>query len=678
MLTEDVRYLTGVGPSRGKKLAKLDIRCVGALLLHCPREYSDRRVITPVSRLVPGERANVSGTVVSSGFLRSRKGRRRFQAVLRDDTGEIPLTFFHYRYIASKLGEGTRILASGNVEYFGGYSMVHPEIVFYKDGKPEGELVEPVYPLTEGMTQRIMRRLVKQALEECADYLQPVLPASVLESGGWNSRIEVFRDLHFPEDPERGRRARRLLALEELYLHQLILRRIRRSATLLRGIPMDFSLSCLERFAAGHPYELTHAQNRALNAILKDMRGKVPMRRLLQGDVGSGKTVVAAGACLACCEAGYQSVVLAPTSVLADQHFRSFSGFLKLFGVRCGLLTGGTPVARRRELLEEVSSGSIGVLIGTHAVLEDTVSIPRMGLCIVDEQHKFGVQQRQSLLEGLSPAPHFLLMSATPIPRTLAMTIYGDLDMTVLDEMPPGRGRTVTRVMDRTQRAEVFEFLLDRISAGERAYIVYPLRETSTELDLKDAESSWRVLRDGPLGKYGVGLLTGTMKPRKKLEAAEKFSSGEISVLVSTTVVEVGLDVPEATVMVVAHADRFGLSQLHQLRGRIGRGGRDAWCFLMKSRECSETAMKRLSILAGSEDGFRIAEEDLRLRGPGEVAGTRQHGVPSFRIASLTEDAELIEEAAATADRVFDPGSGAFGKALLHEFSWRFRDFSGG
>ncbi|MBD3277455.1 MAG: DEAD/DEAH box helicase, partial [Candidatus Aegiribacteria sp.] len=570
MLTTDVRYLRGIGPARGKKLAKLNISTVGDLLLHCPREYNDRRVITPVSRLVPGQSANISGTVVSSGFLRSRNGRRRYQAVLRDDTGEILLTFFHYRYIASKLRDGTRILASGKVEYFGGCSMVHPELVFYKDGKPEGELVEPVYPLTEGLTQRVMRKLVKQALEECSDSLEPVLPADVLGSEGWNSRIEVFEDLHFPRDPETGESARRLLALEELYLHQLLLRRIRRSALLFQGISMNFSQSDVERFTAELPYELTGAQNRALTSILSDLKGKVPMRRLLQGDVGSGKTVVAAGACQACCEAGYQAVVLAPTSVLADQHFRSFSAFLEPFGIRCGLLTGGTPVSSRRELLQGVSSGSVGVLIGTHAVLEDTVSVPRMGLCVVDEQHKFGVQQRQSLLEGLQPAPHFLLMSATPIPRTLAMTMYGDLDMTVLNEMPPGRGRTVTRVMDRTRRAEVFEFLMKRISEGERAYIVYPLRESSSELDLKDAESSWRVLRDGPLGKYGVGLLTGTMKPQEKMDVAGSFSSGEISVLVSTTVVEVGLDVPEATVMIVAHADRFGLSQLHQLRGRIG------------------------------------------------------------------------------------------------------------
>jgi ATP-dependent DNA helicase RecG len=373
------------------------------------------------------------------------------------------------------------------------------------------------------------------------------------------------------------------------------------------------------------------------------------MRRLLQGDVGSGKTVVAAAACLICSMSGHQAVVVAPTEVLAAQHYRSLCGMLQPLGVNCGLLTGGTGNKERRRLLQDLESCSLKVLTGTHAVLEDTVRIPDLGLCIIDEQHKFGVSQRDSLISQRDPSPHFLLMSATPIPRTLAMSLYGDLDLSIIDEMPPGRGRTFTRVTDRDDRGRVYDFLLERLSCGERAYVVYPLREASEELDLRDAASAYDILGRGPLGKFGVGLLTGAMSSMEKLDVTGRFVSGEISVLVSTTVVEVGLDVPQATVMIIAHADRFGLSQLHQLRGRIGRGGGDSWCFLMRDEKAGQDGRQRLDIMASTDDGFRIAEEDLRLRGPGEVAGTRQHGIPSFRVASLTEDADLLPDAAALA-----------------------------
>lgn len=665
MLKTDVRYVKGIGPARGRQLSRLGIETIFDLLLHVPRGYNDRRIITPIRSLVPGEEVNVSGTVVSSGYLRSRKGKRRFEVIVRDNTGELKLTFFHFRYIAGRLRSDTRIIASGKIDYFGSISIVHPELIFL-DEDPDARLVLPVYPLTGGITQSVMRKFIETVLDENASEIPEVLPADVLNSMGFQSRSEVIRKVHFPEDPEEGKLARRTLALEELFVHQSLLKQVRTKATKRKGIKLIPPDGTLAKFLSGLPYSLTGAQHSALEAISADLRRNVPMRRLLQGDVGSGKTVVAAAACSICCRSGYQAVIVAPTEVLASQHYRTVSGMLEPIGIRCGLLTGGTKTLDRRNLLESLMDGSLDVIIGTHAVFEERVVIPGMGLCIIDEQHKFGVEQREKLLSERDPSPHFMLMSATPIPRTLAMTIYGDLDITVLDEMPPGRGSTTTRVMTRDTRNKVYEFLLDRLGKGERAYIIYPLREASEELDLKDAATSFDILKRGPLGKFGVGLLTGAMKPEGKLEITGKFVSGKISVLVSTTVVEVGLDVPEATVMVVTHAERFGLSQLHQLRGRIGRGGRDSWCFLMKGEDCGNEGARRLAILASTNDGFRIAEQDLQLRGPGEVAGTKQHGVPAFRIASLIDDSDLLEKAADMA-----AGSNSW-ESLRDEYKLRF------
>ncbi len=666
MLKTDVRYLKGIGPARGRQLSRLGIETIFDLLLHVPRGYNDRRIITPVSDLVPGEEFNVSGTVVSSGYLRARNGKSRFEAIVRDNTGELKLTFFHFKYIAGRLIPDVRIIASGRIDYFGGISIVHPELIFLDEKDSDARLVLPVYPLTAGITQGVLRKLIETVLDEFVSEMPELLPPDVLDSMGFGNRGEVICRVHFPDNPEEGERARRVLALEEFFVHQALLKHVRTEAAERSGIKMIPPAGSLSEFVCRLPYSLTGAQQKALDSIAADLEQSLPMRRLLQGDVGSGKTVVAAAACSICCRSGYQAVIVAPTEVLASQHFRTISGMLEQAGIRCGLLTGGTKVSDRRNLLESLLDGSLDVIIGTHAVFEDRVVIPEMGLCIIDEQHKFGVEQREKLLSERDPSPHFLLMSATPIPRTLAMTIYGDLDISVLDEMPPGRGSTTTRVMKRDARNQVYEFLLDRLRNGERAYIIYPLREASEDLDLKDAATSFEVLKRGPLGEFGIGLLTGAMKPEKKLEVTGKFVSGEISVLVSTTVVEVGLDVPQATVMVVTHAERFGLSQLHQLRGRIGRGDRDSWCFLMKGDDCGAEGARRLAILALTNDGFRISEQDLQLRGPGEVAGIRQHGVPAFRIASLIDDSDLLEMAAAMAS-----GSNSW-ESLKNEYELRF------
>jgi ATP-dependent DNA helicase RecG len=669
LLEKNIRYLQGVGPARAAQLARLGVGTVGDLLLHVPRTWFDRREAVAIASLEPGTEATVTGEIVHTAERPVRGGRRLFQAVLSDGSGCLTLTFFRPAYVRSRLAPGRRLSATGRVELYGGLCMTHPEMVFHDDEGGGAGGVLPVYPLTAGITQGVMRNLIARALDESAGAVPDILPRSVLESEGWPGRHAVFASVHRPSSPEEGRRARKMLALEELYLYQLVLRRVRRLAGETPGKVLEFDrIQVLEGFTAALPFDLTAAQERVTGEILDGLSAPCASRRLLQGDVGCGKTVVAAVACHACCSSGSQAVVLAPTEVLAAQHWRTLSGLLSRLGHRCMMLTGGTSGSERSRIIASLSAGGPAVLVGTHAVLESDVQLPSLGLLVVDEQHKFGVTQREALLADRIPRPHLLVMSATPIPRTLAMTFYGDLELSVIDEMPPGRGRVSTDVVTGEGRVRVFEFLRSRLREGERAYIVYPLREATGTADLLDARTAWETLSGGPLGAYGAGLLYGTMRPSEKLEVTDRFASGEISILVSTTVVEVGLDVPEATVMIVANAERFGLSQLHQLRGRIGRGGRDAWCFLMAGDEADGRAMDRLETMESTTDGFVIAEKDLQMRGPGQVLGTRQHGMPEFRVADLAEDADLVGTAAGLAaaapeDAIPDA-----------EVLWRYRD----
>ena len=664
----DVRYLKGVGPVKAARLSRLGITTTEDLLLHIPRSYLDRRLITPIADLVPGREYTISCNVTSVSDRPSRKGRRVLRANVSDSTGSIPLTFFNARFVRNRLVQGARIMVSGSLGPFPGSGMIHPDLVFLDslpgDVEPVGVL--PVYPLSEGLNQGTFRRLITGVLDDPSTVIPDIIPPRILADMGWESRAAVLRSVHRPSSPEEGERARRALALEELYIYSSVLREIRRMSDEQKGIPLLPGENILARFRNSLPFTPTPSQERVIGEIASDLGQDRPMRRLLQGDVGCGKTVVAAAACSICSASGTSTVVVAPTEVLADQHHRTMKTLLTPLGHSCEVLTGGTPAGERRRILTALTSGEVDILIGTHAVFEESVSIPDLALCVVDEQHKFGVEQRESLMSSLSPRPHMLIMSATPIPRTLAMTLYGDLDVSIIDEMPPGRGRVRTTVRDRDGRAEVFRFLEERLQHGERAFIVYPLREVSSETDVRDATSSHRILSGSELGRFGVGLLTGAMSATEKLETTGKFLSGEISLLVSTTVIEVGIDVPEATVMIVANAERFGLSQLHQLRGRIGRSGRDSWCFLMKGENCGAEATRRLAVLESTSDGFEIARRDLQLRGPGEVAGTRQHGLPVFRIASLEGDLDLVERAAVLAAG-FAPG-----KEVLAEFSRRF------
>lgn len=669
LLAKDVVCLPGVGPSRAAVLGRLGIRTVGDLLLHLPRTFLDRRSVRAVGSLEPGCLATVSGEVVHVAERRARGGRNLLHALLSDGTGQIDLVFFNAGFLRARLSRGARLLATGRVDFFRGLSMAHPELLF-PDGPQDSALESggmlPVYPLTAGLSQGVMRGLVRRALDASGRYLPGVLPEGAALEAGFRSRFDAFAAAHGPGSPEEAETARRFLALEELYLHQSFLRLVRAEASAMPGMALDSGPEILGEFISMLPFVPTGAQSRVLSELSSDLGSRSAMRRLLQGDVGSGKTAIAAFACRAASGSGLQAALLAPTEVLSVQHESTLSRLLRPMGVDVRLLTAGTSRAERDDILRDASSGAPMLLIGTHAILEKPVVLPRLALLVVDEQHKFGVGQREAMLEGLDPRPHLLIMSATPIPRTLAMAFYGDLDVSILDEMPPGRGGVHTRILRDEERREAMEKLLERLAAGERAYIVYPLREATEGQDLLDATTAYERLKSGPAGARGVGLLHGTMPASEKNARARDFAEGRTAVLVSTTVVEVGLDVPEATVMIVSGAGRFGLSQLHQLRGRVGRGGRDSWCFLIAGRDTGEKAMERLRALAASSDGFELARRDLELRGPGDVFGTRQSGLPEFRVADLMTDSGLVERASLLAS-AHPPSEGA-----LSEMRWRF------
>ena len=652
MLDQPVRFLQGVGPARAGMLDRLGIRSVEDLLLHVPRDYLDWSTITPVPALEPGTSATVVGEIVHSETIRTRKrGKRILQAVLDDGRGSIVMTFFNPGHLVKRLRPGIRVAATGTVDtYAGRKTLSHPRLGFLDDGAygayHDGGLI-PVYPSTAGLSQAVLRRAVQVALEASSGAIPEVLPLDVLGHRGFGSREEVIRSVHVPPSRGTADTARGVLALEELVLFQLLLQSVRLAATGEKGVtsavaPEDLRTGFLELL----PFRPTCAQRRSLEEILADMGSAAPMRRLLQGDVGCGKTVVAAAACWVCARSGHQAAVLAPTEVLARQHYRTFSALLPDAGVPCEVLTGGTAKSDRDRVLGMLQEGHPMVLIGTHALLEGDVTPSRLGLAVVDEQHRFGVRQRESLLSGISPRPDMLIMTATPIPRTLAMTFYGDLDISTIDELPSGRGAVETSIVPpREDRSALLEFIASRVELGEKAYVVYPLIESTEREDLRDATSGWEILRSGALGQHGVGLLHGSMSSDEKERAAREFREGRVRTLVCTSVVEVGLDVPEATVMVVANAERFGLSQLHQLRGRIGRSERQGWCFLLPGENAGDMGLRRLEAISETRDGFEIARKDLELRGPGEVFGVRQHGLPSFRVADLSRDSGLVAEA---------------------------------
>ncbi|MFP4481414.1 MAG: ATP-dependent DNA helicase RecG [Thermovirgaceae bacterium] len=647
-LESPVRFLKGVGPVRAEKLARLGIETVEDLLWHFPRRYEDRRKLTPLASLEQGRYHSILARVVSIEKRRTRRKNMSLTiALLTDGTSLAQAVWFNRKGLDKILRPGSRASFYGKAENRRGLLQIsNPEFeVLDEDEAPENTgAIVPIYPGTQGLFQRWIRETVRRTLDLVSEKLEDVLPRQTIEKHGFISFQQAVSQMHFPEDEKLWREARRRLAFEEFFFLQLAfgIRRSRYEEDSQGPVLEDKGRMTNIFLNDILPFSLTPAQEKVFREILRDISRAVPMNRLLQGDVGSGKTVVAVLFMLCAVDAACQAALMAPTEILARQHYDNIRGWFDALGLDVVFLSGSLLQKQRNDVLAKLASGEVSVVVGTHALLENDVRFLRLGAIVVDEQHRFGVLQRNRL-SAKGEHPHVLVMTATPIPRTLTLSVYGDLSVSVIDELPPGRKDVHTQIVPVAGKHKLLRFLKKAMEAGRQVYWVCPLIEENEELSIPSAERRHDQLAN-LFGSGRVGLLHGRLPGREKETIMESFALNEISLLVATTVIEVGIDIPNATVMVIEEAHRFGLSQLHQLRGRIGRGGERGYCFLLGD-PATENGKARIDAMCETTDGFRLAEKDLELRGPGEVCGTRQHGVTDFRVANLIKDRDLLEKA---------------------------------
>lgn len=647
-LQTDIRYLKGVGESRAALYQKLGIETVEDLLYHIPRRYIDLTHPTPLAAAVPGQKCAVRALLAAKGReQRIRRGLSLFKLTAVDGPVTLHITFFNAKYTVEALREGEEYIFYGSVT--GGFysrQMDSPQVF-----RPEkaGTLL-PVYSLTQGLSNKMVSRQVTEALYRVEQLPDPLEGSGLPQQYGLLSYSQALLAVHFPPDWQAIETGRNRMVFDELLCLSLCFARMREGRHRLHVPPMR--MQPLTEYYRALPYELTGAQQRAIAEAMSDMCSGTPMNRLVQGDVGSGKTAVAAALCYFACLNGYQSTLMAPTEILAQQHYNSLAPLLGSLGMQVALLTGSLSPKKKETLKTALAAGEIDLCIGTHALLTDDTAFANLGLVVTDEQHRFGVQQRAALRQKGKDA-HVLVMSATPIPRTLAMIVYGDLEISVIDELPAGRRPIRTYLIDSTIRQRAFGYIKKHLDEGYQAYLVCPAVQSEDEdtaaASLKSAVEYAEELAHGAFGDYRVGLLHGKMRPAQKEKVMAEFAAGEIQLLVATTVVEVGVDVPNAVIMMVENAERFGLSQLHQLRGRVGRGQVQSHCILLSDTENPDT-LERLRVLCGTNDGFKIAEEDLKQRGPGDFFGERQHGLPEMKIADLAADSRLLQKAREAAD----------------------------
>jgi ATP-dependent DNA helicase RecG len=670
-LDSPVQYLKGVGPRRAAMLEGAKIRTVEDLLKYPPFRYEDRTRFRRICELKPDEEAVLQVEILVTGrYTTPSKRVRIFEMLVGDGTGSLQVKFFNQLYLDKVLHKGQQVILFGvpRADSFSGFlNLLNPDFEILEsadDTSVHTGRIVPVYRRIEQLTTRVLRQLIHALLDQLPDDVDDPLPATLLEKYGFPDRKTSFRELHFPACPPAGAMEEYLLQLEErrcpmqrrfifedFFLFQVELQQLRRQRELTRKTRRFFINSAVrEAVKSVLPFHPTSEQKRVLKEIAHDLCSDRVMSRLLQGDVGSGKTIVALQAMIIVIENGAQAALMAPTEILAEQHQRNISAYLEKTPYRSALLTSGVKGKQRQQVLEGIRSGAIQLVVGTHALIQGSVDFHDLALVVIDEQHRFGVLQRANLVEK-GERPDALVMTATPIPRSLALTLYGDLDISILKGMPPGRQPIRTLVKRERDRAEVYELIRQELQRGRQGYIVYPLIEQSEKLDLR-AATEMSVHLQEVFSDYTIGLMHGRLRADEKDDLMLKFKAGEIHLLVSTTVIEVGIDVANATVMVVEHADRFGLSQLHQLRGRIGRGRHPGLCVLLTEGANSRDAFERLDIMRKTADGFKIAEKDLDLRGPGEFLGTRQSGMPEFRFANVVRDRELLEQAWMEADRL--------------------------
>ena len=696
-LTQAITYLPGIGSKSAEKLAKLGLHYVRDVLYYYPRDHIDYAKQVKIRDLQVGETVTIVATIKTCNCFTSPRNSKLtiLELTIQDSSGQMKLSRFYMGSRFASRGwqeqqkrlypKGASIAASGLVKQtrFGsGVSLEDPDIeVLDASGEslnsPTVGRIVPVYPLTEGVGADLVRRAVSASLPAIANLHEPI-PKGLLTEYRLTGIQDAIANIHFPNDPEALESARRRLVFDEFFYLQLGLlqRRYEQRQTQASAVLAPTG-KLIDDFYKLLPFQLTNAQQRVTNDILNDLQKPTPMNRLVQGDVGSGKTVVAVISILAAIQSGYQAAFMAPTEVLAEQHYRKLVGWFNQLHLPVELLTGSTKAAKRREIHNGLQTGELPLLVGTHALIQDTVNFDRLGLAVIDEQHRFGVQQR-ARLQQKGEHPHVLTMTATPIPRTLALTLHGDLDVSQIDELPPGRKPIQTTALTGRDRQQAYDLMKREIAQGRQIYVVLPLVEESEKLDLKSAIDEHQHLKEAIFPDFSVGLLHGRMTSAEKDEAITEFRDNKTQILVSTTVVEVGVDVPNATVMMIEHAERFGLSQLHQLRGRVGRGGSQSFCLLMSSSK-SETAVQRLKVLEQSQDGFFISEMDMRFRGPGAVLGTRQSGLPDFALASLVEDQEVLELAREAAERTIqkDPTIEKW-NAMKAELEYRYQRLMGG
>ncbi len=658
-LDTPLQFVKGVGPRLSEILGKKGLRQVGDLMEFYPRTYEDRRAARSISSLQPGDVVSLTAKVLKvSSYNLGRSRRKIYDVLIADDAGRIHCKYFRvpYKGYFERFSHGTEVRVIGKVIlYRGKLEFHHPDIhEVRKDEVVEDELL-PIYPETEGLSSTKLRKIISKAMVDLKSNssidLQAMdpLPQRIRDREKLPNRFEALKFIHQPPK-EAGRSFiegksdyHRRIIFEEFFWLELFLAAKRMGLKRDKAPAMKKLLEKVDKLKASLPFELTGAQKNCFAEILEDISKPHPMHRMVQGDVGSGKTLVALMSCLVAIENGYQAAVMVPTEILAEQHFKNSNELFKSMGIRIELLTGSMKASEKNKILEELVRGDIDLIVGTHSLIQDQVEFKNLALVVIDEQHRFGVEQRHKLKQkGISP--HLLLMTATPIPRTLAMTVYGDLDVSIINERPKGRQPILTRVTYESRRPKVFDFVEKQLAKGRQAYVVYPLVEESEKIELKNAMEEHRILCER-FTDYRVGLLHGKMKAHEKDEVMGQFRAGDFDILVSTTVIEVGVDVPNANIMVIEHAERFGLSQLHQLRGRVGRGSHRSYCVLVLGKAVSKESAERCRIMEQSEDGFKISEADLEIRGPGEFMGARQSGLPGFKMANLVRDFDILKQA---------------------------------
>lgn len=657
-LTDDVKFVKGVGPNRVKLLNKLNIYNLEDLITYYPREYEDRSKPKKIADTENGEECLIEGIVTShiKEIRTHRKNMIIYKLIVRDDTDSCELVWYNQSYLKKmfRIGETYKFFGRIN-KRIGQTEMVSPVYDLEGNNKNTGRII-PIYPLTYSLSQNTLRHIIEEGLKQAKDKIAETLPEYILEEYKLMKLKNAMQSIHFPKELKDFGEARNRLAFEELLTMQLLLLNLKNKyKNTEKGIKFDSKVK-MSDVINDLPFKLTKAQTRVLEEIDSDMESDKAMNRLLQGDVGSGKTIVSIIAAYKAVKSGYQMAMMAPTSILASQHLENFKNVLEKYDIRCELLLGNTTKKKKEDILSRLKDGEIDIIIGTHSLLEENVIFKNLGLVVTDEQHRFGVRQRSTIVSK-GKNPDVLVMTATPIPRTLALILYGDLDISIIDELPPNRKKIDTFAVRKSLEERVNNFVKKQIDEGRQAYIVCPLVEESEEIEAKSVEELTEKYKNEVFKEYKVECLHGKMKPKEKEEIMQRFKEGKIDILISTTVIEVGVDVPNSNIMVIENAERFGLAQLHQLRGRVGRGEYQSYCIL-KYQGNSELIRKRMQVMQETNDGFIISEKDLELRGSGEFFGTKQHGIPEFKVANLFEDIKLLKLVQSAAIKILeeDPG----------------------